>query len=545
MNTWLLCLGLALPASQADSSIDAGEDAPLSPRAEAARFVIAAREVAPIAVDVGARVAHRVGPRDLRIGADRWSVVDPTQPTASRERYVTPPPGEFLWLSSAGDVAFFATAGNGASAAVLRLDVAQARWLEPWPWRTEPGESAESWEVCGLTTDATGVFVLAHKYTVQQTTPVLSEVRRVDPNSGATLWSRTVAESKATDGPGALLLAPMRNAPLAAAPPSMAVAGAELIVCPPGAETIARFTIVDGAPLTPIERPWEFERVFVGPSVWQHHIGRLGMQQFVGEPDADELAQKRAAFDAHTKGVIVAGPYIELGNSDEHEPRWWVICARMPSDDFGNQVAQQFVCEFDARGEPLSIVALPRPIMGPAVELDGGTWMFACARGAAVAVARSDWDRSSRLGASFPGSGFDCIGRVAWFSDAPVPAHQPWLASDATSDLIAVSRRLAISSLGGGEIERPNARKMEFPFRFIDPRDGRARHARLVVPFDGQPKLPSTNYRRDEFTTWVWGSLDFAVTRVDFVGERLELTLASRATTWTLVFELDSLLEPV
>lgn len=544
MNTWLLSLGLALSASQAGSTGGSAGDAPLSPRVEAARFVVGGREVAPIGVEPGVRGCWRVGARELRVGQNRLIVVDPALSAESRAREVALPTGELVWLASAGDCAYFTTSGAGVEAAVLRLDLSQARWLEPWPWRPRGGpDSPGAWSILALTVDSAGTFVLAQAPNDPDSKSVRSEVRRLDPNSGATLWSRSLDQPRATEGPGAVLLAPMRNAPLGEAPPSMAVAADRLIVCPPSGETIEQLAIADGANRNRIERPWELERAFVGPSVWQHYIGRFGLFPSPGGPEAAEVEQKRAAFEAHTKGAIVAGPYVAGAKSDEQEPRWFVVCARMPSDGFGNQVAQQFVYEFDALGEPLSIVALPRPILGPAVELDGAAWLFACSRGSAVAVARSDSDPHSNLGMAFPGSGFDCVGRIAWFSDAPVPATRPWLASAATSDLAAVSRRLAISSLGGGEIEKPDARRIEFPFRFVDPLDGRARHARLVVPFDGQPKLPSTNFQSDGVTTRVWGSLDFAVTRVDFVGDRLELTIGSRNSAWTIDFEVALLLE--
>ena len=84
-----------------------------------------------------------------------------------------------------------------------------------------------------------------------------------------------------------------------------------LLFCPEGKQPIRCLNIDTGTELWACNRLWEFQRGFIGPSMFQHYIGRFRVDKFQDSRRREpELANAKKQFDKNFECSIIGGPAI-------------------------------------------------------------------------------------------------------------------------------------------------------------------------------------------------------------------------------------------
>ena len=283
-----------------------------------------------------------------------------------------------------------------------------------------------------------------------------------------------------------------------------------------------------------LDRPWEFQRGFIGPSVWNHTLTRFGVDSF-GENDKEEEA-RRTEFNKRYKGMLLAGPgtCIESGNV-------FLITGKAPAEWSSGYLVEASVLEVSAYGEASSIAALPRtPKPGRFVARTNDV-VWACNGSMLVSVGVKQ--RNMR-GVGSPGSE-DCLARVAWLRsyDTPGTGDTAWL-SAAGVEAIDFDIQRAYAATGGMRIEREDERVVRMPIARIDLASAACDQMTLEVPFLGTAAVPTTNYSGTRgpdgrATTRAIGPYLIGITRIKFKGDVLLVTVGLEGKASTLEFGVE------
>jgi hypothetical protein len=309
-----------------------------------------------------------------------------------------------------------------------------------------------------------------------------------------------------------------------------------------------------------IERIWEFERGFTGPSVWSHHIGpfrrsswdlpRDDAEQTDDEKtperrkQADEirksLAKQREEFNRQFECAIVGGPVvIPAINKKEGAARGiFVVVAKGPSSRYWGYLSDCIAYELSASGGVEGMVNLPRMVNGRqfGVVLDGVVW--SCQQDA---LARLALDASSELRFFGGPGGPDLISRVSWYRQHAEPERKAWFKSGKGGDSTAFGNRYAFRGGAGGFIADKKTKVYSFPISIVDLSSGADRTGLLQVPFEGEFPLPTQNVSTVEDTTQAMGPYLLAVTYLQLDGEQLEIVLGRKGSAVGLVFDVKTL----
>lgn len=545
----LAAAALAAALSCAGPALAEGGD--FVPKLDAARLEIGGRARAPARLVVPALPGRTFAAGDLRVQVEGSRIVAVREDTG-KEAVVVPTgeeSGAFLLGAGADGIVYvhlFATEMRDgqrvveAPARVRRLSLETGKWLEPLLIPdARPGE------------DAIHVLPAAEGLTI-----VLSAVEKTDPDLherqlalyrvtafrtgpagiAEKLWSRAIESAGDVPSPGVGLLGGGGPRYAAAGLEMLSLAGDDVIVCAGPSQDILALARKTGEVRWRLARIWEFERGFIGPSVWQHFIARFGRDDFLfGAEEEQEKKvdpEKRKALAASCR--IVAGP-VAVPFEKEHR----LLVAVAKARGLTGYVDDCVVYEVSARGEPVAILDLPRMVIGgrDLTLPDGVVWL--CERGAVAKVAPT---RQSGFTGMGPG-GTDCVGRLAWYREpAPPPPPDAWLATGPAGHPSAFGEAVLVAVAGGGYVRSKDEKVFRFPLRRLDLATGAETALVLSIPFEGDAPPPTDNYRStgagSEARYETLGPYLMGVTRLDARGSRLEVTIGTSSTSATLFFEL-------
>ncbi|MBI4601164.1 MAG: hypothetical protein HY721_04305, partial [Planctomycetes bacterium] len=310
------------------ASEEAGEKPQIRPRLEECSLEAAGRALKP----AGPRL--RAGQADG--GGELWLSVQGDSVTAlSRTR------GEPLWTARSADGSQLAWLGSGGGVLYLvgyrtdpqagqqvqvsphrvaRLDLKSGKWLESLVLGTEGGTQPPErtvLEVLAGEEDEEHVLVLSSlaRPAPDQREPSVSayEVACFRAGEVRPLWSRTFAAEGERPYTGGYLWAPRTPQYAASALQRLVRLEETVLVAPEAVQPIRCLSAATGTELWRVERPWELQRGFVGPSVWSHHIGRFGIWRHLSATDAESReaeATARASFDRMFRCAVVGGPVL-------------------------------------------------------------------------------------------------------------------------------------------------------------------------------------------------------------------------------------------
>jgi ankyrin repeat protein len=453
------------------------------------------------------------------------------------------------WVASDGKVAYLLAylVGEGdrfdryvTPPAVLRLDLSNGKWLEPLPTGTAKAEGTRPAQVLSVLADSDHVAVLA-----------ALDRDRNDPKAGAAfevscfragsakpLWAKSVSALGARPRPGAYLLAAARPNYADADLQQLSWMGDRLLVCAEAVQPILCLNRDTGTQLWRLDRPWEFDRGFIGPSVWRHYISRFGQERFGEDKAKAEVA--RPAFDKQFDCAIVGGPVpVPLNirrDSDSHSV--FVAVSKAPRGGFSGYTADCILYEFDDKGEPVAILKLPQMVRGGhfGKVKDGVVWQGQNETFFRVSLARE----SSCIGMG-PG-GSDHLLRMPWLRQVAEAEPLAWLTSGKAGDPVAFCDTHAFCLPAGGYVTNGDRATFHFPLTAIDLRTGNEQPMLLHAPIRGTITAPKTNFAETRVagktSIRTVGPYRVAVTRLHTDGKILQVTLGAESWSGEVWFDL-------
>jgi len=358
-------------------------------------------------------------------------------------------------------------------------------------------------------------------------------------------WHREFASNGSLPSPGAFLLSsggPTKARPAVAALTRM---GGSLLVCPGPVEDLRCISVDTGAELWTLPRVWEYQRGFIGPSVWQHYLTRFGQGGFVAQ-DAEDAAQ-RASFDQRFTCFFVGGPAVAHSSGEDNAivQRIFLAVAKSPADPFAEYLADSFIYEVGADGRPISVAQLPQLVRGSEwTACDDGVF-WACESESFVKLRASSWSTEAEMLDMGP-FGFDRITHVESFRRLSFVQPGAWLTAGKAGDPVAMNSQVAFRLPAGGFVADSSVPVYEFPISLIIPKDGAVSDFLLNVPFNGTLSPPDCNYSRttssgrEQISSM--GPHGLAITALALDGDRLRIRLGVVDDAFELEFDAAALM---
>ena len=519
------------------------DDPALTPKLGECRLVLGAQDLAPLRTLAGpgfgpARSGWEIALDGKKIRFRRAGSLDEGQRIFA--------PVQLGLEAVSGDVAWFVSRERSWNPGELkpevhRLDLARREWLPVCTLDDKslgldpPVESGSS--VTSLLRSEGALYIVRRSFTGDT-----YAVARIDPPSMKVVWARSFPILPAPADSGARLMAPMLAGPASSTSTELSLFGSDLLVCVGNAKSLLELDAKDGKTNWEVERVWEYQRGYVGPSVWSHFLDRFAIGEFHSDEEKSAATtQGRERLEALHTGSLAAGPFLidRPGDWQGTDRGMIVIASLAPRDPFSGYLVQQFAYEITGKGKPASVVALPRAVLGWTARAEGDHVVVACQQGAFVCIGatRNTGDLGDGIG-----SGPDATGCIRWYRELVPAVRAAWMECDPAGDPVALDTRLGVRPAGGGWIAKQGETLFHFPLWLVDPRDGSAREVELRVPFEGQMSAPKTNYRSDGKSMHTWGARGLALTRLELAGGRLLVSLANTKQVWQLEFDARELL---
>ena len=311
-----------------------------------------------------------------------------------------------------------------------------------------------------------------------------------------------------------------------------------LIVAAEDLQPIMALNRDTGTQLWQVEKIWEFDRGFIGPSVYNHYIGRFGVE----EHDEGGLAgvdAKRKVFDQQFTCAVIGGPAVVPLNfergSDSHSI--FVAVSKSTADDWPDYLSDCVIYELNEKGTPISMVKVPQLVDGGQFKVlkDGLVW--AGQNESFLKLVPSQGFQGLGMGPGGP----DLISRLAWFHQTNWTPPQAWLTSDRAADPVAFNQADVFFLPGGGYIVDRDDHEYKFPITMLDLATGLERDLVLNVPFEGTIPVPDTNYSGSEEGFHKMGSYILAVTDLSAADESLDVTIGMENWSRTFKFSLEGI----
>jgi hypothetical protein len=442
---------------------------------------------------------------------------------------------QLAWLAADDKVIYLA-----GPLRVRRLETATGKWLDDLILNERP-EAKENESIISALANGTHVIVLTAKADDKGQLDFF-QVHSFKAGETKPIWSSKFQSAGKTASPGAFLLAAARP-PAKAQPDAQPLSwfGDAVLVCAGPVQDLLCIDAATGKQRWTVERVWEFERGFIGPSVWQHFFSRRGRDGDEKKGDNKEKADKQP----DRQNLIVGGPVVvDLPRKDrgKGDQRIFIAVAKGPLN-WGDYLADCVVYELNSEGKPLAMVNVPRMVKGRQyqVQKDGVVW--ACQGGAFIKVGVSR--QNEQLIAMGPG-GPDLLCRVDWYRHLSTEDRGAWLTSDPAGEPVAFGKELAFYVINGGYVTKPDAGVYSFPLSMIDLKTGVEQSLILNVPFTGKIPEPKSNCTimhtedgKDRFR--VMGPYVMALTWLQVEGNRLRITLGMEKGARSVDFDLGEL----
>jgi hypothetical protein len=213
----------------------------------------------------------------------------------------------------------------------------------------------------------------------------------------------------------------------------------------------------DGREYWKLERIWEFERSFIGPSVWEHHTTRFGVDPLDEDfaestpdtPEAkkyrdecrDRIREAKDRFDKDMVGKIVAGPV-------RFERSLFVAVNRGRKNDYADNITDLvavgylYEIELDS-GHIRGLVAMPRAIVRwTSVSREEGL-LWNCENGtlAMAGTVSPDTRRGFRLAD-------DMLVPIRWYREYYESQRERWFAAPGDQNVSTGAGDLLIRTAG-------------------------------------------------------------------------------------------------
>ncbi|KAF0247052.1 MAG: hypothetical protein FD180_169 [Planctomycetota bacterium] len=310
----------------------------------------------------------------------------------------------------------------------------------------------------------------------------------------------------------------------------------ELLVCAEAQQPLLLLSSTSGRQLWKLDRVWEFERGYVGPSCYSFYIGRLRLESFgPRKEDGEAVAERRKAFDAQWSASIIGGPVVVPLADGRRGDDYSIFVAVLKCPAEGpSYLSDCLVYEFNEKGAPISIGKLPQLVEGGSFRVSAGGVLW---RGQNESFARLSAARRAPE-VTMGGGGPDCTARLEWFRQVSTEPHTAWFTSGLAGDPVAFGDRQVFSLSQGGFVREKDKGVYSFPLDAIAIADGAGESLVLDVPFDGEFPLPTNNVGSSGTHVWTRSFHLRAITVLEARGSRLTITLGREGGADALEFDL-------
>lgn len=319
---------------------------------------------------------------------------------------------------------------------------------------------------------------------------------------------------------------------------------ARLLVCPEAMQSVYCLDPFIGTEIWRLDRVWEFQRGFIGPSVWQHYIGRFGIDETF-HSEKDKVDEARSSFDRQFQCALIGGPItVPLKFSrgaDTHSI--FLAVAKGPARQWAVYLSDCVLYEFGDDGKPVSMGTLPQVVDGSQYCVRGSDVIWKCQNDTFVKVSPTRRTRRMSMG---PG-GSDCTLNLAWFRRLQYEDPKVWFIAGKGRDPVTFADNYAFCLPGGGYILHNEDSQYCFPIAAVDLSTGLDSILTVRVPFKGSLPLPESNMSTETLADGTeshhalsWHLL--TITDLASRGRTLEITLADETQSAVLSFEIEGAL---
>lgn len=351
------------------------------------------------------------------------------------------------------------------------------------------------------------------------------------PNSSAPQWRVPLESFAPLAEDQAFLLAPRHPERASGELAPLARCGGDVLALSGSRGHLVRVDAASGAVRARLDAPWEIQRGFIGPSVWQVQLQRFGSNDLLFEDlSAEQLAAQRRSFEQRVVGWLVGGPLV----SGE---RVYLAVAHAAPGDWLAQRADVSILELTDMLDPISLTPLPANTAPAAVAAPGGGVVWALNGGGFVNLAATSSAEHYAMG---PGS-FARRANVRWLRGATPERPSFFLLMDRPSDPVVFTDAVALRT------ERPYVPKsataeLRLPLEVTALANGQRARAELRAPLSSATTAPTTNYMgHGDGSFELLGSSIAGVTALAIVetktaarGERLVFTVVDTSGTHEL-----------
>ncbi|MFI5377963.1 MAG: hypothetical protein ACHRHE_01540 [Tepidisphaerales bacterium] len=428
---------------------------------------------------------------------------------------------------------------------VRRLDLAARKWIAPLVVSEEPPRGQRE-VVVDIRTGENRVAVLSHRTQHQEgereDKVTAYRVSLFDADAEKAAWSRAYDAHGIQPEPvgSNVVWTATRSDYADCGIQRLTWIGERLLVCGGEKEDLICLDVA-GKEAWRVPRIWEYQRGFLGPSMWHHYMERFGIYgwngimaagenaaNIKGEPPTPDQARQeerkrciavQKAFDEQYQCKIVGGPIVVAVPSPIESPQNIFVAVAKGPHQWTNFLGECIVYQLTGDGRVIAMATLPQEVTGGPSGIHSGAVIWGCYHSGMVRV-----DSQMRDGAKLrPPDG--CLCNITWYRRIPAPAVKAWLEAGEVGQLLAMSPTHAFLTLSGGYIQEQGQHVYRFPITVVDLQTGAERIATLSVPFDGDLPLPAGAKPDDQGRIATDKPHVLGVWQMRTVGGRLELTL--------------------
>jgi hypothetical protein len=495
---------------------------------------------------------HLVGRRRYRVDAN--SVTDVTEPDESKHRQASVPQDcRLRWAGAAEGIAFL-VADRGVTELELdnpeshrrfcRLDLGSMKWLDPFKL-PEPSIDRCQGKLLHFGGNASqeprrhvladhllvtpiGIVALCEEtieqpsefgLDVMQRHSVGFHVNCYAPTDVEAKWSRAVRCGSSTRRIVGFAMRSYDDSVQRLTYVPGSHDDDVILVCPGERNAVVCLAATDGKVCWRMPAIWEYERGFIGPSVFEHYIERFGLDYasvidarnpvlYHGEDDIDrkelrertrrkiqagrKLAAARKAFYARYEGRITAGPIVV---PDAGRGRAYLAAVRSlkPESGCAEQPEHAIVYEIDPSGDSAEITSmtrLPRAVIGWPHRAVPGGFVLSCDRGCLVRLRTYEHDFSR----GFMGPGRmadDMVLQIDWYREYLMRCPSARFMADPPADVAGFSK-VRLFRPGRAYVREMEDKVYHLQINVVDLRTGLDHDLTLSVPFAGELPIPET-----------------------------------------------------
>ncbi len=288
-----------------------------------------------------------------------------------------------------------------------------------------------------------------------------------------------------------------------------------VLVCAGEKQDLVCLVAGDGWERWRIPRLWEYERGYIGPSVFEYFVERFGLDYTdVGLAEETEvlvdlqereyqhkakqlLAKARKRFEESHEGWIAAGPVVVPGDRENHI---FVAAARRRKNEKGaghESPEQCTVYELETQfGEILGATALPRLVEGRPFQVLPGALIWSCTRGCLVRLHHYEFDFSRGFFGPGWGASNEALCRVAWYREYLMRVPPSWFWADPPHGVAAFGRNRLFRP-GAAYVRNEDDKVYRFHINVVDLETGMDHDLTLAIPFRGGFPMPEHGYAKE------------------------------------------------